>query len=53
MNFAKEEISDNEEEDESNNTAGELDQIFDACKLEEGTKMYEVHCMQHYEGHCR
>ena len=48
VRFSKDEISDDEEEgeddDDSNedDAAEELDQIFDACELEEGTKMYEV-----------
>jgi len=45
VRFSKDEVSDDEgddDDDESTDTAGELDQIFDACELEEGTKMYEV-----------
>lgn len=46
VRFSKDEFSDDEEEDDdeddhSNETA-ELDKIFDACELEEGTKIYEV-----------
>jgi hypothetical protein len=47
VRFSNDEISDDEEDDEDDehsdedHTAG-LDQIFDACELEEGTKMYEV-----------
>ena len=46
VRFSKDEISDDEEEDDDDSyeddSAEELDQIFDACELEEGTKMYEV-----------
>jgi len=48
VRFSKDEISDDEEEGEDDDesreddAAEELDQIFDACELEEGTKMYEV-----------
>ncbi len=46
VRFSKDEISDDEEDDDgdenSNDTEVELDQIFDACELEEGTKMHEV-----------
>jgi hypothetical protein len=45
VRFSKDEISDDEEEDDDSyedDSAEELDQIFDACELEEGTKMYEV-----------
>ena len=42
--FSKDEVSDDEGDDESQETdaAEELDQIFDACELEERTKIYEV-----------
>merc|ERR1719162_714290 len=48
VRFSKDEVSDDEEDDEDDDesneddSAEELDQIFDACELEEGTKMYEV-----------
>ncbi len=46
VRFSKEEVSDDEGDDEddedSNDTTEGLDEIFDACELEEGTKMYEV-----------
>ena len=46
VRFSKDEISDDEEDEDgdenSNDTEVELDQIFDACELEEGTKMHEV-----------
>eukprot|EP00531_Pseudo-nitzschia_arenysensis_P019592 CAMPEP_0116138240 /NCGR_PEP_ID=MMETSP0329-20121206/12681_1 /TAXON_ID=697910 /ORGANISM="Pseudo-nitzschia arenysensis, Strain B593" /LENGTH=140 /DNA_ID=CAMNT_0003633219 /DNA_START=60 /DNA_END=478 /DNA_ORIENTATION=- len=47
VRFSKDEVSDDEGDDDdddedSNDTAEGLDEIFDACELEEGTKMYEV-----------
>lgn len=48
VRFSKDEISDDEEDGDVDDESSEgeaaegLDQIFDACELEEGTKMYEV-----------
>eukprot|EP00531_Pseudo-nitzschia_arenysensis_P014906 CAMPEP_0116157062 /NCGR_PEP_ID=MMETSP0329-20121206/23150_1 /TAXON_ID=697910 /ORGANISM="Pseudo-nitzschia arenysensis, Strain B593" /LENGTH=637 /DNA_ID=CAMNT_0003654157 /DNA_START=114 /DNA_END=2027 /DNA_ORIENTATION=- len=35
-------VDDDDDDEDSNDTAEGLDEIFDACELEEGTKMYEV-----------